>query len=271
MRSISVVQSKADAMSDSGIHMLLAEHNARELEAAPGHYGEWMRLNCVIDPRDEIFHFFAKHPLAKNPIREYLADGWRTLAELMLLLEKVEQPLAQCSHFLEFAAGFGRFTRHLAKAIPGRVTVSEVQAGAVEFAVSNFGVEGFTSSHIPEALRYPRQYAVVFVLSMFTHLPPVMWARWLRSLLRGVAPGGVLVFSVHNEDYARAQGVEFAADGTCFMASSESTSLDGLVYGTTFTTRAYTENAVKQALGKACLHYETHAFWVGQDAVVIQA
>lgn len=258
-------------MPDIDIPAILAEHNARELACAPGNYGEWMRLNCVIDPRDEIFHFFARHPIAKNPIREYLADGWRTLAELMLLLEKVQRPLTQCGHFLEFASGFGRFTRHLVKAIPGHVTVNEVQAGAVDFSIKQFGVEGFTSSHIPEDIRYPRQYEAVFVLSMFTHLPPAMWARWLRALLRGVTPGGVLVFSVHNEDYAHSQGVKFSADGTHFMASSESASLDGALYGTTFTTRAHTENAVRDALGKACLHYEERAFWVGQDAVVVAA
>src|ERR1700722_15655830 len=62
-------------------------HNAMERLRSPERYSTWMRVNCMIDPRDEIYRFFATHPLAANPIREYLADGWRTLSELMLILD----------------------------------------------------------------------------------------------------------------------------------------------------------------------------------------
>ena len=121
----------------------LDAHNAREKARAPGWYGEWMRVNCVIDPRDDIYHFFATHPLACNPVREYLADGWRTLSELNLALDAAGRSLGRCSSVLEFASGFGRFTRHLAAALPGRVTVSDVQPGTVDFAIEQFGGKGF--------------------------------------------------------------------------------------------------------------------------------
>jgi len=49
------------------------------------------------------------------------------------------------------------------------------------------------------------------------------------------------VLTVHNEEFARGLGVEFEADGTRFLASSESPSVDGEVYGTTLTTRAWAE------------------------------
>ena len=71
----------------------LATHNRREASHAPERYSEWMRVNCVIDPRDDIYHFFASHPIAANPVREYLADGWRTLSELLLLMESIDAPL----------------------------------------------------------------------------------------------------------------------------------------------------------------------------------
>ena len=95
----------------------LVAHNLIEQHQLPEAFGHWMGLNCSIAPQDDIFHFFDGHPSSINPIRDYLADGWRTLSELMLLLERVDQPLARCQSVLEFASGHGRFTRHLVKAL----------------------------------------------------------------------------------------------------------------------------------------------------------
>ncbi len=248
----------------------LTAHNALEHMLAPQRYSRWMQVNCVIDPRDDIFRFFANHEIAKNPIREYLSDGWRTMAELMLVLEAVDQPLLKTESILEFAAGFGRFTRHLSKVLPGRVTCSDVMPGSVEFLREQFGVEGVQSSHDPEKLVVPTRYDLVFVLSMFTHLPPRMWAPWLRALKRTVKSGGLLVFSVHNEEVAKEIGVNFDTDGTHFISSSESPSINGEIYGTTFTTKKFVEDSVSTVFGIKPLHYQSQGFWNGQDGVVVR-
>jgi SAM-dependent methyltransferase len=245
-------------------------HNAMERLRAPERYSAWMLVNCVIDPRDDIYRFFAAHPLAANPIREYLADGWRTLNELMLILESIGRPLARSRHFLEFASGFGRFTRHLARILPGRVTCSDLQPGSMEFAREQFGVRGFYSGAEPASLDIKDEHDVVFVLSMFTHLPPRHWEAWLRALFAAVAPGGVLVFTVHNEAHGREHGVSYGGDGTHFIASSESLSLGPDAYGTTFTTRAFVEREVAKALPGRATHYREIAFWAGQDAIVVE-
>lgn len=246
----------------------LATHNAREASRSPERYSEWMRVNCVIDPRDEIYRFFVNHSIAANPVREYLADGWRTLSELLLLMESVDRPLTKARSMLEFAAGFGRFTRHLAPVLPGRLTVCDLQPGSVDFLREQFGVEGFYSTNDPAALAIPKRYEIVFVLSMFTHLPPAMWAPWMRTLFSAVEPGGHLVFTVHNES-VEGHEVEYDADGTKFIASSES-ALAVEQYGTTFAKRAWIEHEVRHALGRPLTHYRERAFWHGQDAVVVR-
>ena len=249
----------------------LEAHNSLERLGAQERYSAWMLVNCVIDPRDDIFQFFANEPLGKNPVREYLSDGWRTLSELLLLMDAVGRPLTAARSVLEFAAGFGRFTRHLARAIPGRVTVSDIHPGSVDFLRAQFGVDGFYSSHDPRALEIPGQYDLVFVLSMFTHLPPAMWAPWLRKLFGAVRPGGHLVFSVHNESLAAHFSKEYGPDGTFFVPTSESRELEGEQYGTTFATRAWVEQEVERALGIPVSHFREAAFWFGQAAVVVQA
>ena len=249
----------------------LVAHNALEKMGATERYSRWMRVNCVIDPRDDIFRFFATHPLARNPIREYLSDGWRTLSELMLLLERLDRPLLKTECVLEFAAGFGRFTRHLARVLPGKVTCTDIQPGSVEFLHEQFGVDAFYSALNPEEICYPQQYDLIFVLSLFTHLPIERWGVWLKHLHRGLKPGGLLIFSVHNENAARAEGVVFDERGTHFIRSSESPQLGADEYGTTFTTDAFLASKVESVLGRKPLLHERLAFWVGQDAVVVTA
>ena len=176
----------------------LAAHNLIESQGLPGAFAPWMGLDARIDPQDDVFGFFNGHGSWSSPLRDYLADGWRTLSELMLLLERGGKPLAGIDAVLEFASGHGRFTRHLAKALgPGRVTVSDVVPGAVAFSTTHFGVQGFVSAARPAQLHWPRRYGLVFVLSLFTHLPRATWSAWLARLWEAVAPGGVLVFTTH--------------------------------------------------------------------------
>jgi 2-polyprenyl-3-methyl-5-hydroxy-6-metoxy-1,4-benzoquinol methylase len=143
--------------------------------------------------------------------------------------------------------------------------------GSVDFLRAEFGVQAFPSAHAPEQVTFPAQYDLVFVLSMFTHLPAHMWTPWLRALYRAVKPGGLLVFSVHNEAVASDMAVSFDDQGTHFIASSESPSIDAQTYGTTFTTRQFVLERVREACGVEVLHYQPQGFWFGQDGVVVRA
>lgn len=248
----------------------LEAHNALERLGHARRFSHWMRINCRIHPDDDIFRFFVRDGQSRNPVRDYLADGWRTLGELMVLLERLERPLLKTASMLEFASGFGRFTRHLAPLLPGRLTCADVMPGSMAFAREQFGVATVESSFEPGSLEFPERYEVVFVLSLFTHLPVADWGEWLRALDAAVAPGGVLLLSFHNEAVAADFGIEFAPDGTFFAASSESPTLDPERYGTTFTTRAVVEREIAAALGRGPDFYQPLAFWVGQDAVAVR-
>jgi len=238
----------------------------------PGSYTNMMGLNCQISPDDDIFKFFCAHPSSQNPLRDYFADGWRTLSELMLLLEVVDKPLLKSGSFLEFASGHGRFTRHLVKAIGSeRVTVSDVVPSAVAFSTATFGVRGFESQLVPEQVVFPKRYDVVFVLSLFSHLPKSTWSRWLKCLYAGVASGGVLVFSTHGIKAAKHDSVTLDADGFFFAPSSESSAIDVEQYGTTFTSEDFVISQIEQTLGPHVLqHKALLQFWNHQDAYVLR-
>lgn len=251
----------------------LAAHNLMEQHALPGGMREMFGLDCRISPRDDIYRFFDGHPTSTNPLRDYLADGWRTLSELMLLLERAQRPLLSFERVLEFASGHGRFTRHLARAMgPQRVEVSDVVADAVEFSCNAFGVQGFVSSADPTELRWSRRYDLVFVLSLFSHLPVATWEQWLQHLWQAVAPGGALVFSTHGAEAVRRAGVTLDARGYFFAPSSESQAIDPQSYGTAFTNEAFVRRAVAALEPRplAPLQFAPAWFWHHQDAWLVQ-
>ncbi|AVO48762.1 methyltransferase type 12 [Melaminivora suipulveris] len=251
---------------------LLDAHALIEGHGLGGSYSNIMGLDCTISAQDDIFAFFADHPSSRNPLRDYLADGWRTLAELMLLLETVGQPLLATPRVLEFASGHGRFTRHLVKALgTDRIAVSDVVPGAVEFARNTFGVQGFVSASRPEDVRWPQRYELVFVLSLFSHLPRSTWGRWLAQLYQAVTPAGLLVFSTHGAKAAAYDNVQLDAEGFFFAPSSESQAIDKNEYGTTFTSQDFVRARIAEECGAASLvHSSAVHFWNHQDAWVLR-
>ena len=249
----------------------LHAHNLIEREGLEGAFSAWMGLPCEIAEADDIFRFFENHPSCVNPLRDYLADGWRTLAELLLLLEQVDKPLLGVNRFLEFASGHGRFTRHLIKAIGvQRVVVSDVVSDAMRFAETTFGVEARLSSAQPRALTWPERYDVVFVLSLFSHLPLRTWGDWLSTLWQAVGPGGVLVFSTHGLEAVRRAGVTLDEQGFHFTPSSESNAINQQEYGTAFTSDSFVRGQIaERASDHAKLIHLPVYFWHHQDAYAL--
>lgn len=249
----------------------LQAHNLREQHRLPGNFSDWMGVNASISAEDDIFRFFTNHPTSKNPIRDYLSDGWRTMVELQDVLDSYNMSLRHCAHFLEFACGQGRFTRHLARIFTkNQLTVSDVVPGSVDFLKQTMAVDGFYSTIDPAKLTIPGRYEVIFVLSLFSHLPPAVWGAWFRVLYNALAPGGLLIFSTHGEKCARLEGVDWGDSGCKFYSSSESAVLDGHTYGSTFASPDFVTASVHEALGDSvAVNVIQSHFWGNQDAVVL--
>lgn len=247
----------------------LTAHNLVEKHRLASNFSDWVRVNCTISPDDDIFRFFRNHPSSLNPVRDYLADGWRSLAELQRIMEAIDLKLSTCTSFLEFASGFGRFTRHLATVLPrGSLYVSDVVPGSVTFAREQFGVEGFYSTTDPAALNPGKQFQIIFVLSLFSHLPRATWGAWLERLYQLLAPGGTLIFSTHGEKCARLQKVSMPADGFAFFPSSESHALPGHEYGVSFTSESFVRAAISALNPQAVRFFPAH-FWGNQDGFAV--
>lgn len=150
--------------------------------------------------------------------------------------------------FLDFAAGYGRSTRFLVQHVPSKkVSVAEIQQDSLTFQAAEFGVNTLLSRTNPEELTVDRQYDVVFVASLFTHLPEKTFGLWLAKLWEFVAPGGILVYSVHDEAINDIGAT--LTDGFVFISSTEVASLSTEDYGTNFTTEDFVRRQIRESVG----------------------
>ena len=177
--------------------------------------------------------------------------------------------LDRISAWLDFAAGYGRSTRFLAEDLgPDRVWIGEIQADAVDFQEATFGVHGLRSAADPDELRCDRRFDVVFVASLFSHLPERTFARWLGRLYDLLSDDGVLIFSVHDGSI-RTADVEMPEAGIAFVAASEVAELDTADYGVTFVTEPFVRRAVLAATGRDEVWRLPRALCFEQDVYVV--
>jgi SAM-dependent methyltransferase len=154
---------------------------------------------------------------------------------------------------LEFAAGFGRVTRFLATWHGAqRVTAAEIQKPATEFLSEQFGVRTLLSPAHAADFDPQRRFAVVVAHSFFSHTPEHALREWLGRLYELVQPGGVLVFSVHDESLIAPE--DRHQSGLTFRPVSESDRLQSALYGSTWVSAGFVEAAVRAECPGATLH-----------------
>jgi SAM-dependent methyltransferase len=214
-------------------------------------------VNLSVSARDEmcrLFHY-GRGEAWDLSLHLYLDSGrkiWRTLRQVLLWHFG---DLSRVGSLLDFAAGYGRVTR-FAAAEPDlpteRLWMSEIDPEAVRFQAATFGVHGLLSASDPAAFAPGREFDAILVSSLFTHLPEERFAAWLARLLALVKPGGLLAFSVHDTallDVADVADVVDAAGDAAFVfrEESESGSLDGSEYGSTWVTEAHVRARIAEA------------------------
>lgn len=172
--------------------------------------------------------------------------------------------------FLDFACGYGRFTRFLIQEMPPeRVWVSDIYANAVKFQTEYFGVNGIVSTGQPENYLIDRKFDCILANSFFSHMPERTFTNWLQNLYNLLTPNGILMFSVHDESL-RLPHVEMPATGILFSADSESQSLDKEEYGTTYVTEKFVIEMVERVSGgKAFVHRLEKGICRFQDLYVV--
>jgi SAM-dependent methyltransferase len=198
------------------------------------------------------------HP---DHLKHYIDDSRSGIANIEESLAAAGRSFADVESCLDFASGYGRITRLLvAHLSPDRVTAYDIDRNAVRFCASEFGVRPL----YPYRGRRPlpsRTYDLIFVGSLFTHLPWSTNLVHLDFLVDSLRQHGILVFSTQGEsclshldwygpEFAAAEHTyrrEVAATGIYFLPYARARSRD---YGITIHARAFVEVSMRERFAR---------------------
>ena len=181
---------------------------------------------------------------------EYFRTGRQMIDLVSQVVRKYFDDYTNLSSFLEFACGYGRFTRYLVEELPAdRIWGADIYPEAVGFQKREFGVNGIVSTKRPEDFTSNKKFDFIFVASLFSHLPEDTFRGWLRRLYELLAPGGILLFSVHDIDLIP-PGHTMPDKGILFIEESESRSLETSDYGYTYVTESFVRDVIGEITGK---------------------
>jgi SAM-dependent methyltransferase len=243
----------------------------------------------TVHEQDEMFRFIRdfwrwRHHVVpmraqSDAMHTYLVSGDLMTRDLEAALRDHGRDLSHLDSFLEFASGYGRFTRFLVMRLDfGKVTVSDINRSGVDFARKTFGVSGLYSTESASELEPPQQYEVIFVASLFSHLAIEHWSAWLQRLYEMLAPGGLLIFSTHGPyardviygEHQRAQ-LEVKAEGFSFLRTNETAGRLAVdYYGSAFVTQEYVKGQVAAHGLGTIRHVYPAKLWGTQDLYVLE-
>lgn len=240
----------------------------------PGLFGSWpRRFSARIHEHDPMLLHSLRHHLDPNAaVSQYYNVALQQYGAARQVLDLVLPPSLGRVEVLDFACGFGRLLRFLACCDRDlAIAASDIQPEALRFVGTEFGVETLASHLEPEAFTPGRHFDLIWVASLFSHLPEALFHRWLARLHALLTPRGVLCFSVHDEAILP-PGRAMPAGGLLFLNESEDAGLDSTAYGTTYVTQAFVRAAFARSVGSGmALHRLPKALAHEQDLYVIAA
>jgi SAM-dependent methyltransferase len=219
-----------------------------------------------------------KHILAKSgpkALESYFQGGHQNAAQLAGVVGKLFSK-GERIKILEFASGYGRVTRHLRTLLKEhQLVASDIHPAACRFLQEKIGVEARCSDKQPELLDVGGDYDLIVVLSLFSHLPPQTFGRWLAALYGRLKVGGYLMVTANGPAAMErfpilAKGYNFRR-GFGYRGLSDQGDLDPKDYGTMAVSLPYFAKTVADAIPTARIASFTSGAWFNsQDEWVIR-
>lgn len=117
--------------------------------------------------------------------------------------------LGKVTSVLDLPCGHGRVLRHLIKLFPhATFDAADLDREGVDFCAKRFGATPIYSEEDLTKVDFGRRYDVIWVGSLFTHVPRERMQLWLTHLTRCLNIGGIVVATFHGR-YSAVKGGEF--------------------------------------------------------------
>lgn len=248
---------------DPGFRQMIARHTPF-LSA-----GGAQALDTRIHPADQMLrHSLNIHRDPNAAFAQYYNVALQQYATVQQLLRGLFPDRLDTIRVLDFACGYGRLLRFLSQSLPkDNLWAAEIQADALTHVHQAYGVNTLASGPDPEEFRPQQKFHLIWVASLFSHLPDRLFKAWIDRLKTCLEPDGVLCFSVHDACLLPPE-YQLPDSGILFFPSSENSDLDTAIYGTTFVNQAYVEAACGNP---PKLHRLARALAHEQDVYVLPA
>lgn len=175
----------------------------------------------------------------------YRADAklyyrWGDAALRCIRLAMVAARKTGLRDILDIPCGHGRALRYLHAAFPNaRLTACDLDTDGVDFCARTFGARPVYSDVDPRRVDIGGKFDLIWVGSLFTHLPAEQWGHFLEAFTSWLQPGGLLVFSTHGREIAdciRSRKVHYGG-----LAAGEADNLVSEFEASGFSFRPYTD------------------------------
>ena len=217
-------------------------------------------------------HSLRHHQDAGLAVSQYFAVALQQFHVVEQIIQR--HPVARDElKFLDFACGYGRLLRFLVRSLPtAHIHAAEIMPEAVDHARRRYQVTALQSTERPKDFHSRQRYDVIWVASLFSHLPDELFTAWLRRLHDLLSDDGILCFTVHDQALLPSD-MPLPESGLLYIEGSENEELSPSIYGTTFVSEAYVRTAVAKALGRESsirriprlLAHEQDLYLVGRD------
>ncbi len=169
-------------------------HGAREGRRWVPQPDRMSGVNADIAAGDEMFGGNREH---------YFDVGHGALRAIDAALREAGLPDDRVRRVLDLPCGHGRVLRFLRARFPAaEITACDLNRDGVEFCARTFGAQPVYSQVDPARLELAGGFDVIWCGSLLTHLPRAAGEAFLRLFAQALAPGGVLVVTLHGRHYA---------------------------------------------------------------------
>lgn len=148
-----------------------------------------MKINMTISEKD---------PMYTGDIDIYKRIGISGLKCVQDAVSMIHKKDSDIKNILDFACGYGRVLRSLQAGYPdASITACDLMKDAIVFCANTFGAIPVKGNENLSLINLPKKYDVIWIGSLFTHLPIERWGVFLDFFSNNITQDGILVFTIH--------------------------------------------------------------------------